>query len=153
MRKIMVGVAVVLLLAGVTALSASARVPQASRPVEGAPGIQPTLVTANVSSTSPRFTRADVVQYVHSHRMWRNLAMDMPGTQVVSTVNFTTSGAVSVLLHGADMGLPDATPVCYVELQGTYSFAGPQGNVSTFHKGFEVFDSLTGNLILAGGLL
>jgi hypothetical protein len=85
--------------------------------------------------------------------MWRNLATDAPATQVVSTVSFTTSGAVSTLLHGADMGLPDTTPVCYVELQGTYSFAGPQGNVVTFHKGFEVFDSLTGNLILAGGLL
>jgi hypothetical protein len=44
----------------------------------------------------------------------------------------------------------DETLVCYVELTGNLEFPAPSGTV-TYHKGYELFDAHTGNLLMAGG--
>ena len=63
-----------------------------------------------------------------------------------------SSAAVGQRLNGASTGLPDDTPLCYVELTGDFTFSGPPGAEPHFARGFEVFDAKTGNLLLAGGL-
>jgi hypothetical protein len=67
-----------------------------------------------------------------------------------------TAGNVKTTLQGKNTGLPDAMPVCYAELAGTFTFHGPasprsqHGTTLTFHTAFQVFDAKTGNLMLSG---
>jgi hypothetical protein len=69
----------------------------------------------------------------------------------VIKVEFLMSQQLSQLLGGENTGLPDNTLVCYVELQGTFTFHTPSGSTVTYSKGVEVFDAHTGNLLIAGG--
>jgi hypothetical protein len=71
----------------------------------------------------------------------------------VVRVAFLTSAQVSALLGGESTGVPDDTLLCYVELQGNFTFPSPQGTTQTFTKGVEVFDAQTGNLLMDGGLV
>jgi hypothetical protein len=59
---------------------------------------------------------------------------------------------VSLLLQGEDAGFPDDALLCYVELHGDFTFLVPQSVVMRYHRGYEVFDARTGNLVMAGGL-
>jgi hypothetical protein len=101
-----------------------------------------------VSGSGPSFTAADAAQFATTHRMWHNLS-NTPAH--VIQVQFLTSQQLSQLLGGESTGLPDNTLVCYVELQGTFTFQTPSGATVTYSKGVEVFDAHTGNLLIAGG--
>lgn len=112
----------------------------------GEPAIIPRFGPTHVG---PTFTASDASAYVVSHPMWRNLAPWMPPT--VERVAFLTSKQVSALLH-VTTGLPASTLLCYVQMQGTFTFAGAAGTTVTYHTGFEVFNARTGNFLMAGGL-
>lgn len=113
----------------------------------GAPAIRPRTTTADAST--PAFTVADVEQYVTTNSLPHALPTTVRPTIV--KITFLTSQQVSTLLH-TTTGLPDATLLCYVELQGSFTFAGPRGTTTpTFSTGFEVFDAHTGNLLISGG--
>lgn len=98
------------------------------------------------SDSTPSYTTADAVQYATTHQMWRNLSASR--SSVVS-VRFMSGGTVETLLH-TSIGEPSDAVMCYVEMTGTFTFPGLNGPVS-YHRGFEVFDASTGNLLLAGG--
>lgn len=114
----------------------------------GAPAIQPHL--ASSSPMVATFTTADASQYALVHGMPENPRSE--SSPVITRVMFATSAQVSAILNGENTGLPDNYLLCYVELTGTFAFAGPQGTVISYQKGFEVFDAHTGNLLMAGGL-
>lgn len=101
-----------------------------------------------VTASGPSFTAAEAAQFATTHRMWHN--MSSAQSHVVS-VQFLTSQQVSQLLGGESTGLPDSTLVCYVELQGTFTFPAPSGATVSYSKGVEVFDAHSGNLLIAGG--
>jgi hypothetical protein len=67
-----------------------------------------------------------------------------------------TARKLKDVMQGKNTGLPDDLAVCYVELNGTFTFYGPpapnssRGTVLTFHTAFRVFDAKTGNLMLTG---
>lgn len=117
----------------------------------GAPAIVPRASAASTgpTSTAPAFSTADVVQYVTTHPIWRNLAPW--ATPTVVQVEFLTSQQVTSLLSGESTGMPDGALLCYVQLRGTFTFAGSSGKTVTYHTGYEVFDAHTGNLLMAGG--
>jgi hypothetical protein len=126
-------------------------------PVVGSPAITPHPTTTSSSARSgtstfdsPTFSASDASAYITTHPMWRNLAVWAPPTVV--QVAFYSSKQVSTLLGGESTGMPDNTLLCYVELRGTFTFAGPNGTTATFSTGFEVFDAHTGNFLMAGGL-
>lgn len=131
----------------VAAASSHARA-QGSSVVPGAPAIPPRQ--GYVGQNGATFTAQDASQYATTYPMWRNLAPWSPPTVV--KVLFLSSGQLKTMLHGEDTGLPASAVVCYVELRGTFTFSNGQGTDVTFHRGFEVFDGRTGNLLMAGGL-
>jgi hypothetical protein len=112
----------------------------------GIPAIHPRTTTADAAT--PAFTRSDVEQFINNNPMPRILG---PWKPVIVKVMFSTSLQVSTML-GENTGVPDATLLCYVELQGTISFASPDGTPVTYQRGYEVFDAHTGNLLIVGGL-
>lgn len=114
----------------------------------GSPAIRPRLVSTGPSV--PAFQAADAAQFASTHAMPQNQAVGSQ-TMVVS-VRFLTSKQVSDLLNGESTGLPDSTLLCFVELQGTFTFGGGMGSMVTYHRGYEVFDAHSGNIIMAGGL-
>jgi hypothetical protein len=120
--------------------------PPASDKAPGVPAIHPRTTTANPAT--PAFTKADVEQYVNNNPMPRDLA---PWHPVIVKVVFATSLQVSTML-GESTGVSDTTLLCYIELQGTFSFSAPDGTPVTYQRGFEVFDAHTGNLLMSGGL-
>lgn len=94
------------------------------------------------------FTEADARQWVASHRP----PATVPGTPdpVVTSVQFLPSRAVSAQLQGESTGVPDDYLLCLVRLSGTFrsTWGAPGGTAApTFHDGFIVFDSQTGNLL------
>jgi hypothetical protein len=119
----------------------------------GIPAIQPHLVTSHSSVSGsgsfPAFAATDAAQYVTSHPFWHT-NIQVAGSFNVMHVTFLTSHALSIQLHGESIGRPDTALVCYVELQGTFIFAGAKGPM-TAHEAYEVFDAQTGSLILTGG--
>lgn len=131
----------------------SQRTPMA---VVGSPAIKPHLTTnsspSSASSTAekPTFLASDASAYVTTHPMWRNLAAW--ATPTVVKVAFLTSKQVSALLGGESTGMPDNALLCFVELRGSFSFAGPTGVTVTYSTGFEVFDAHSGNFLMSGGL-
>jgi hypothetical protein len=71
---------------------------------------------------------------------------------IVTSVAFLTSQQVSANLNGESTGLPDNTLLCFVEMRGTFTFAGGLGSLVTYSRGYELFDAHTGNILMAGGL-
>lgn len=112
----------------------------------GLPAITP---HGTVSSNSAAFTTNDVVQYVGTHLLPD--ATISGSKPVIKKVEFLTNQEVSMLLGGESVGTSDNTLLCYVELQGTFTFYGPRGAQVTYHIGIEVFDAHTGNLLITGG--
>ena len=116
-------------------------------PASGSPGI-PAIIPGKKNSTGATYTSADATQFVSTHR-----ALHTHGSStkpIVDTVNFLMSQQVSQLFNGESLGVPGGTLVCMVEFHGTFLVAGPGSarKVGTFHHGAEVFDALTGNLLL-----
>lgn len=135
--------------ASTTQTSAARQMQSAQRPLSqptGSPAIRPRTTL----TTGPAFTESDVQQYVTKTGMPHNLASG--SSFAIMSVTFMTSREVVARLQGEATGLPDTTLLCFVELQGTFVFAGPQGTTGAFQHGYEVFDAHTGNILMWGGL-
>jgi hypothetical protein len=96
----------------------------------------------------PSFRAEDARAYAESGRIPVGVARNVHATEV----KFLTSAEVSQRLDGANTGFPAETPMCYVEMQGDFTFTGPKGSDPHYDRAFEVFDAKSGNLLLAGGL-
>ncbi|MGH2486682.1 MAG: hypothetical protein ACRDHE_11775, partial [Ktedonobacterales bacterium] len=59
-------------------------------------------------------------------------------------IQLVTSTQVVALLDGESTGVPDDTLLYYVDLRGTFTFAGPAGVSATYQHGYEVFDAHSG---------
>jgi hypothetical protein len=99
---------------------------------------------AHTTASTPTFTIADAASYVGQHAM--PLSLDTTHPQVVST-SFLTDQAVRALV-GDNPGLNPTALVCYVTVRGTFTVSTPSGREETFHKGAEIFDAHTGNLLM-----
>jgi hypothetical protein len=108
----------------------------------GRSAIKPTL------SGVPSFSLNDARTYAESGRIPIGVARNVHATDA----KFLTSAEVSQRLDGATTGLADDAPLCFVEMQGDFTFAGPSGATPHFTRAFEVFDAKSGNLLLSGGL-
>lgn len=68
------------------------------------------------------------------------------------TIAFITSKQASMRMHGESVGLADTAQVCYVELYGPFTMkyapVPPGASLPVSATGVEVFDGLTGNLLL-----
>ena len=100
----------------------------------GLPAITPQTQTAQsanaitTGSLTPvaAFSTSDAIQYVNTHPM---PGATLTGAKpVVVKAAFLLSQEVSTLLKGESTGVPDNTLLCYVEVQGTFTFYG--GGVS-----------------------
>jgi len=111
---------------------------------KGSAAIAPHLATV------PAFTLDDARQYVTTHRLPFRGPPDYKPQ--ITTVEFLTSQQVSERIHRAKTGFGADHLFCYVELQGPFSFGGPQGAVATYSRGVLIFDAQTGNLVISGGM-
>lgn len=108
----------------------------------GRAAIKPTL------SGVPAFSLDAARAYAESGRIPIGVARNVHATDA----KFLSSAEVSKRLDGATIGLADDAPLCFVEMQGDFTFAGPSGSAPHFTRGFEVFDAQSGKLLLSGGL-
>ncbi len=117
-----------------------ANVPQGS--IVGAKGVQ----APNGGPPS----QDDVSRFAQSNNPPGNM---LKGKSSIIAVLKLTSGDLSGLLH-TPTGLPDATPLWFVELGGQFVFPGSssQHDGIRFTTAFEVFLADTGNEIMDGGL-
>jgi hypothetical protein len=99
-------------------------------------------------SGTPAFRPEEARAYAESGRIPIGVAHNVHAT----AVSFITSGEVSKRLDGASTGFPDDTALCFVEMQGEFTFSGPKGSAPRYERAFEVFDAKSGNLLMAGGL-
>ncbi len=121
---------------------------------EGVPAITPRLAVVNLST--PTFTEGDVRQYVNSHPVGGKISSQ--GTPVIEKIEFLTKKdlATRLPLGGHVAGLSDDRLLCYVQLSGTFSVAAPPPVVNrtpssaSVQKSMQLFDALTGNLLLTG---
>ena len=137
--------------AQVGADSVSANNPAATVIVPKAAPQQPSGIPAipAIPGKNPAFSKDDVVKYFQANNLPKNLG-PLQDIHVVS-VEFITSQDVSKRLQDEPTGFPDSYSMCYVTLSGKFIFADPQkGNQRVFDHAFAVFDSTTGNLLLAG---
>jgi len=98
----------------------------------------------------PAFTIDDARRFVTTHPQSLGLRRDY--SRSATRVEFLTSQQVSERLHGASTGFPADRLLCYVELQGTFTFSGPEGTHVTYPRRFFIFDAQTGHLVINGGL-
>jgi len=136
--------------------TAMAIVPTAAPSTAAPPTAAPTYSatedpTRGAPALTPGFVRADVIGYVAAHGLVHTAGRGATG-QAIAKIVFTTSRGVTALLGGESPGLPGDTPLCYVELTGTFSFAGAGDTILTYPRGYEVFDVQTGNVLMVGGL-
>jgi hypothetical protein len=110
-----------------------------SRP-QGEPGIPRT------GSGLPVFTASTVATYLDAHP----LAGDRLAVIVELAVMPTSQ--VEKLLGGDLIGTPESYPLCYVRLSGRFIFSNAPGTLATYTTGMLVFDGVTGNLLVYGGL-
>lgn len=122
-----------------------------NRPVHslGIPAIQPRAV---VQANGARFTSEDVRSYIAAHPMILEGAPGKP-TPTVTSVRFMSAGQASAMMQGESIGLPDASPVCVVTVQGYFApMWGPRGTSGATGDAVStkmlVFDAQTGNLLI-----
>jgi hypothetical protein len=157
MRKIRLSIIVGLVLVSLAVLSGCKKEEkQPPPPIRNLPiNLPPTAPTGSPAiavrgAGTPAFTAEDVKQYVATHPIPMGVRQD--AKPVISDVEFLTSKQISDRLHGENTGFPDDYPLCYVELQGPVSFAGPSGTRVTYNRGILVFDAHSGNLVMGGGV-
>lgn len=114
----------------------------------GIPAITPRADMA--TTTGPRFTAAEVTQYVAANPQ----VLGVPtghSVPTVTSVQFVSAKQASALLQGESIGLPDAAPVCVVQLHGYFVFTyGPPGvtGPTNYDTKTVVFDAQNGNLLI-----
>lgn len=128
-------------------------VPITSRPSHplGIPAIKPR--TALATRNGPRFTDADVRDYLAAHPLILEAAPGTP-TPIVKSIQFVTAAQASAMMQGESIGLPDTSSVCVVIVQGvfissygppTFNNSGASASVTTKTL---IFDAQTGNLLI-----
>ena len=113
-------------------------------PPLGSPAIRTTI------AGTPAFTLEDAKQYVATHPL--PMAAGRDAKPVITRAEFVTSQTVSERLNGITTGFPPNHLLCYVELQGPFTFSGPRGAKVTYNRGVLIFDANTGNLVIGGGM-
>lgn len=97
------------------------------------------------------FSKEDVAAYVQAHNLPLNRGA-AAGLRV-EALEFLTSKQVSDRLQGASTGLADTDTVGFATLGGEFIFTGPSpGKSVKFSRGYAVFDTRTGNLMMVGAL-
>jgi hypothetical protein len=114
-------------------------------------------ITPTQPGKSPAFTTDDVKAYLLKSPVPGNV-LDDPKAITILTIDFIASKEASARLNGEALGLPDSYLVCFVRLQGQFTFSGPYNpqadnkpTSATFTTLVEIFDAQTGNLLLYGG--
>jgi hypothetical protein len=104
----------------------------------------------------PGFATEELARFAETHPVPKLMTGD--GKAKVTKLDCgQTAKTVMALLRGKGTGLPDSTPVCYVELEGSFALSPPRsagkprGGGVALTTAFEVFDAKTGNLLLTGG--
>ena len=118
---------------------------------EGLPAIQPHL------SSVPTFAEEDVRDYVATHAVPGGSIKSATPPTVVA-IRFMTTHEASALIQNF-IGWRKDDLVCYVELEGLFTFhGGPPGYVSKHAtipvetRVYEILDARTGNLLVVGFL-
>lgn len=95
-------------------------------------------------------TEANVARYVDH----TPLPLALPGSYVssIDTPQLISSKKVSMLLHGEQTGYTDSVLLWYVTLHGRFLFSAVAKRIMTSHISYEVFDSITGRLIMFGSV-
>lgn len=125
----------------------------------GKPNLYPAGVPAITPSmnTSVALTKTDVLQYVKANG-YSGGPVVSGSHLVVEKVLFITSEQASALLNDESIGRANDTIVCFVQLRGPFLIEGidvPYGVSNpnpTIQRGYEIFDTHTGNLLGWGGL-
>lgn len=113
--------------------------------ITGSPGIR---MMPNVGTS---IGKADVVRYVQLSGIPDLL--NGSSLSAVASAEVLTSKQIGILLDGESTGFADTTPLWFVSLQGTFIFHGPSLSPKrTYQKAYEVFDPITGNLLMYGSL-
>lgn|GEM_PF-2573149 len=96
------------------------------------------------SEAGATFTIQDVLDYVKIHPESDDSHL---GTATVESVKFLTSSEVGTQFH-THTGLPNNNLVCLVTLKGTFSVGMALGHTRTSDTTYQVYDAITGNLLL-----
>jgi hypothetical protein len=107
------------------------------------------MITPHLCSI-PTFTIDDVRQYVNTHR-FSDLRITSVGQPIATKMIFVTNYQLSLLLDESYSGPNPNSIMCYVELQGIFTFSSPFGRSAIIRSAFEVIDGLTGNVSESGG--
>jgi hypothetical protein len=114
-------------------------------------------ITPTQPGRSPAFTSDDVKAYLLKSGV-PGAVVDDPKAITILSIDFIASKEASARLNGEALGLPDGYLVCFVRLQGQFTFSGPYNPQSsekpgpaTFTTMTEIFDAQTGNLLGYGG--
>lgn len=95
-------------------------------------------------------TPDDIAKFIQLTGMPRTLGPLGPITDV--RAELLTSAEISVRLHGASTGFADGTLLWFVQMRGTFVFPAARGQTVTAHIGYQIFDPVTGNIVMFGGL-
>jgi hypothetical protein len=107
-------------------------------------------------SAVPALESEAVSNFALSHPAPMIEQLGPPPTVTTSDCSYTAK-RLSAVLRNKVTGLPDDTPLCYVELQGRFAVRTPPSKQNRkpkplqFTKSFQVYDARTGNLVLSGG--
>ncbi len=113
----------------------------------GRPAIKPS--TPDVAPGAPAFGAQDVITFIQNSGV-HGVRIASSGPVAVVRVEFLTGRAADARLQ-AQTGQPDDALLCLVTLQGSFAVAGPAGiPPRTFTTAFQLYDALTGNLLLQG---
>lgn len=105
----------------------------------------------------PAFTKEDVRHYVTTQPVPGGSISSVKAPTVLKVAFITTQEASKLIQNFISWHKDDL--VCYVELEGTFTFhGGPPGRTSSFQgiptetRVFEIFDAQTGNCLVTGFL-
>lgn len=117
----------------------------------GAPAIQPHL------PSTPTYTEEDVRNYVATHPLPGGSISSVKAPTVIQVAFMTTQAASALIRNFISWHTDDL--VCYVELEGAFSFhGGPPGYVPRHEttpadtRVYEILDAQTGNCLVIGFL-
>lgn len=116
----------------------------------GVSAIQPTIPDA--APNTPAFTEQDVVDFINRTRYVGLMDGVDPGNlPTITRIEFITEREYKARHHNDSNGQPDDTLLCYVELAGSFTLAGPaQARTEKCRRGFLVFHARTGNKLQYG---